>query len=118
MQGKFYLFNERIDQALANALQAVDKSPDSPAAHRFLADVYVTFQMVTNAIESLENVVRLAPDNAHDHYVLGNILSKSDRKAEAIACYTKAAEADPSWWRPLAARATLNARVNDDWQSA
>lgn len=85
-----------VAKAAAN-LMAVERAwPNNRAAvieaNALLAELYVKGQMPANAIETAERGLALAPDDHRLHVAAARAYARLDKKADAVAAYTKAVE--------------------------
>ncbi|MFC1990184.1 tetratricopeptide repeat protein [Chloroflexota bacterium] len=64
-------------------------------ASAYLGDLYLTMRRFNLAEKHLEKAIRLAPEKAHYHYLLGFISSVGEHWAKAVKEFEKALELDP-----------------------
>ncbi len=76
---------------------ALEKNPDSWAAHYALGDVFAKHAQADQAIAHFQRAVELFPNYVEAHNNLGLALSHVARVDEAIANYQKALEIDPGY---------------------
>jgi len=86
-QGKF-------DEAVREFQLVLQLRPDS-GTHKNLAVALVYKDDFDEAIKHYTESVRLEPENAHTHYLLGNALLAKGKPSEAIAEYRTALKLDP-----------------------
>lgn len=93
--GECYEKMERYDQALIHYDQAIHLDPtwaDAWIGRGVVKDIQ---NHLPEAVRDLENATRIAPDNADAWYYLANALARSERYAEAFACYEKLNTMEP-----------------------
>ena len=74
---------------------AVGAAPRNGIVHCCLGEALYFAGRKDDALASLEQATRLAPDYYHTHFNLGNVLAEKGRFDEAIACFRKAIDLDP-----------------------
>ncbi|MSU49304.1 MAG: TIR domain-containing protein [Opitutus sp.] len=86
----------RVAKATAAIDRAVSLAPESPDVIRSLASYhYYVHRDYARAIEQLEKVARLQPNDPGVYYVLGGIQRRQGRWVEAIGNLRKATRSDP-----------------------
>jgi protein O-mannosyl-transferase len=86
------------------ALEIDPTRPDVGLAHRSLGLAWAKLQQPENAIHHLELAMRLRPDVANDHGILGSLLMSVHRFPEAADQFEQAARQEPT---DVLARANL-----------
>ena len=64
-------------------------------ASAYLGDLYLTVRRLNLAEKHLKKAIRLAPEKAHYHYILGFTYSVGEHWARAVKEYERALELDP-----------------------
>ncbi len=72
-----------IDQALALAIQAREKSPLNRDVLNLLALVYVNKQMQSDAIDVLRDLIRIAPDDIAARFIIAKMMVQDGQMSEA-----------------------------------
>jgi tetratricopeptide (TPR) repeat protein len=88
--GKLYLRADRerdARQAFKEALRRESRLPDSLLE---LAKIEMHLGQLVASLEYIESALKLTPDDHSAHYLRGQILQKSGRKAEAEAEFARA----------------------------
>ncbi|HUU84809.1 MAG TPA: tetratricopeptide repeat protein [Phycisphaerae bacterium] len=85
----------RLDESLAESLEALRLRPDYAEAHGNVGNVYYRKGDHGTALERLLESVRLNPDYAEGHLTLGVVLYAEGRFDQAVARYRRAIELDP-----------------------
>ena len=95
----FYYLREQTEfaghlyqQAIDDIKKAVDMSPQEPAYHAEKASVELRVGMLDEAIASAQEAIRLAPEQADGHLLLGLGLCAKDQKQEGLKSLQKAKE--------------------------
>ena len=95
----FYYLREQAEfaghlyqQAIDDIKKAVDMSPQEPAYHAEKASVELRVGMLDEAIASAQEAIRLAPEQADGHLLLGLGLCAKDQKQEGLKSLQKAKE--------------------------
>ncbi len=83
----------KAKQAFERALAIDPQLPEAQLA-RGLYGMYVS-ENLNQAVDDLEAVVRRRPNSAGAHWVLGNVLRRRGRMAEALEQYLRATDLDP-----------------------
>lgn len=86
----------RPGDALARAEHATRVAPDHPGAWRNRGDIETALERFAAAEQSYRRALELAPGEAELHYSLGLALDHQSLWTEALACYRRALELDPS----------------------
>lgn len=81
--------DDAAEADVAQCLQNVFENPNDFLAHYDLGIAYAENEMFTEAIESLETSVRLAPDEVDALYMLGQLYLDVDRIDDAIDALNK-----------------------------
>ncbi len=66
--------------------------PNSPKAHQQLGKAYLALRDFPKAQSELEEAIKLAPDSAPGHYILGQLYQKqgqSEKAKQEFSLYTK-----------------------------
>ncbi|MBR1798954.1 MAG: tetratricopeptide repeat protein [Bacteroidales bacterium] len=87
----YYLENGNIPPLSKAIAYAERLYPDSNAIRRRRAQLLVARQQYDDAIDMLNTLKQLEPDNTDIDYALGVAYGASDRHHEAIACFLRAA---------------------------
>ena len=95
----FYYLREQTEfaghlyqQAIDDIKKAVDMSPQEPAYHAEKASVELRVGMIDEAIVSAQEAIRLAPEQADGHLLLGLGLCAKNQKQEGLQHLQKAKE--------------------------
>lgn len=83
------------DEAIKNALKAVDTDPMSAQAHATLGEVYADRNNWQRALEEARQAEELDPNSGYVIRNLGYVLSMQGRSDEALEAYARAAELAP-----------------------
>ena len=83
------------DDAIKNALKAVDADPESAQAHATLAEVYADRNNWQRALEEARQAEKLDPNSGYVIRNLGYVLSMQGRSDEALEAFARAAELAP-----------------------
>lgn len=95
--GNAYAEAEHYNQATEVYYRVIDIDGNHIPSLNNLADCYEKMGSDEKAFEIFEYITRMAPDNALSHFNLGNFLLRKNRHIEAVKCYRKAIEAEPSF---------------------
>ena len=90
------LEKDRIDDAIAQAQQAVSSHPESADAHGVLGAALARKGELGAALTELRAAVQLDPKLARAHYNLGNILLQRGQIDEAIGAYSVELQIQPN----------------------
>lgn len=95
----FYYLREQSEfaghlyqQAIDDIKKAVDMAPQEPAYHAEKASVELRVGMIDDAIASAREAIRLAPEQADGHLLLGLGLCAKEQKQEGLQHLQKAKE--------------------------
>lgn len=79
-------------ESLAFYQRALAESPNSFAAHHYLAHAYENIGLIDRALEQSAEYVGLAPSVPHAHHMYGHSLRRVNRMTDAIAEFRRADE--------------------------
>ena len=80
------------EESLRFYQRALAESPNSFAAHHYLAHAYENLGAIDHALEQAAEYARLAPAIAHAHHMFGHSLRRVNRMTDAIAEFRRADE--------------------------
>jgi tetratricopeptide (TPR) repeat protein len=103
LTGKCLLFLGDPAQAERAFDFVVRERPDHAEAHRSLAAIYYDQGALLRALQHLEEVARLEPQDGRPHLMMGDIHKRLDRDGQAIGCFQEALRRSLS--RPFADKA-------------
>jgi len=85
------------EQALGYWKKVLLLKPKLPGLRDSLANTLMSLNQWDNAIEVLNEELRLSPQSARTHYLLGRIHSQQNRFTQAASYYEKTIALDPNW---------------------
>jgi len=88
--GRYYLRNEKYDQALVIAKEAFAADGNNIQVLRMLALTYIKLKQEDEALNTYQRVAKKDPKNPQWQYEIGNIYSGSKRFEQARLSYNKA----------------------------
>ena len=87
--------------AIAQYRKALESSPQSPEIHFELGQMILSSSQTESSREEAEKEFKLSlaedPDNAYDHYMLGEIAWLRSKPEDALASYQRALSIDPGF---------------------
>jgi tetratricopeptide (TPR) repeat protein len=92
-----YLDKGRINDAIAQAREAVKLLPDSADAHGVLGAALARTSQLDEAISQLQSAIQLNPKLPRAHFNLGNIFLQQGHLEQAIANYESEVELYPNF---------------------
>lgn len=95
--GARYLEAGRLEDAIAQLMEALRLKPDSAEAHNNLGNALQWQGRLAEAVGHFREAVRLKPGDARMHFHLGNALHAVGRPDEAIAHFRRATLLDPEF---------------------
>jgi tetratricopeptide (TPR) repeat protein len=123
-----YIQTNRLRDAVAQAEDMLQKSPDNVDARRMLGRIYMRMistadnrineEYLKKAIEQLSKVVQQAPKDADTWVLLGRLYGASNNSVESEKAYNKALEAEPDNEDALTGLATLYSALGDNAKAA
>ena len=108
----------RHDEAISQAIRAVDLDPLSPILHVAVAHAYLLAGREDEAISQLEKALEIEPSYASAHLFLGMAYERKGRFEEALAQMVKADGLFENWvWKAFLADLYMRMQRPDDaWQ--
>jgi tetratricopeptide (TPR) repeat protein len=123
-----YIQTNRLRDAVAQAEDMLQKSPDNVDARRMLGRIYMRMistadnrineEYLKKAIEQLTKVTEMAPKDADSWVLLGRLYGASNNSVESEKAYNKALAVDPENEDALTGLATLYAALGDNAKAA
>lgn len=92
---RMYAKGDLYTQAIAELRAALAEEPNRPDLQIILAKMYARSGQLIEAAEACSSLLSKLPDCLEANYLLGDILSRTERAAEARAHYQRAAALDP-----------------------
>ncbi len=108
---RFYYGQGMKDKALTEYNAALDIDPGDISSRIGLADIYADRGEYDAAIELIENARRITPGDAWSNISLGAMLSRADRKQEALAVLEAFLQQQPEAWDALKWHAKISAEL-------
>lgn len=93
----FEMLFGRVDDVLYHGKKATELDPFSAVYSAYLACEYWWLGQDAQALQQIEEAVKLAPENGFVLYVQGAIYSAIERHADAIAVHQKAVGVNTQW---------------------
>jgi len=87
---------KNYDQALEDAMKAIELNGENPDAHYALGLVYALRKDFKNASPSLEKTIALNPEHAYGHYQLGLVQYQLKKYDQTIIHFEKFIELAPN----------------------
>lgn len=94
--GELYLYQSRIDDAVAELRKELDINPGYATAYYKLADAYSRVQKFDDAERLLQRSVWLDPTSTGPYILLGKVLEKKGETELAVRALQRALSMDPS----------------------
>jgi tetratricopeptide (TPR) repeat protein len=94
--GEALLKSQRLDDARALLLAAVDADPNCVDAHRWLGVLYYDLGAMEQALKHLDRVGQLAPGDPRPYRLIGLINKDYERYEAAIRAYQESLRRNPS----------------------
>ncbi len=105
---ELYAHTGRLRDAVNEATEALRRDPDNLQAHKLLAHIYVhalgdiqsgtqSREMLRLAIAQFEQIVRLEPNLAENHLMLGRLYHANNEPARAETEFKAATQIDPGY---------------------
>jgi tetratricopeptide (TPR) repeat protein len=121
---ELYAHTGRIRDAVTEANEVVRRDPGNLEAHKLLADIYWRLlagggqsqEMLRLALQEFEAVVRLEPNVAANHLMLGRLYEVGNQLGKAEAEFKAAAKIDPGFEDPRGATLELATLYTDEGQ--
>jgi competence ComEA-like helix-hairpin-helix protein len=92
---RMYAKGDLYTQAISELRAALGEDPQRPDLQIVLAKMYAKSGQLLEAAETCTTLLNKLPDCLEAHLILGDILYRTDRSAEAQAHYQRAAALDP-----------------------
>ena len=92
---RMYAKGDLYSQAIAELRAALAEEPQRPDLQVVLAKMYAKSGQLLEAAETSSSLLTKLPNCLEAHYILGDILSRTERAAEAQSHYQRAAALDP-----------------------
>ncbi|MGB3511503.1 MAG: tetratricopeptide repeat protein, partial [Microcoleaceae cyanobacterium] len=96
-QGKNFLENGEIGEAITNFQRAIELNPSLTVAYQKLADALVEKGELTEAINYYQKAIKLKPDFWIAHHKLGKIFQEIGELDAAISSFRLALEINPNF---------------------
>lgn len=90
LSGKCLLFLGELAQAERAFVFVLHERPDHADAHRSLAAIYYDQGALARALQHLEELARLEPQDGRPLLMMGDIHKRLDRDGQAIGCFQEA----------------------------
>lgn len=94
--GELYLYESKIEQAIAEFQKELQINPGYPAAYYKLADGYSRLQKFDDAERLLQRSIWLDPTSTGPYILLGKVLEKKGETALAVRALQRALTMDPN----------------------
>ena len=122
---ELYAHSGRLRDAVTEAQDVLRRDPDNLQAHKLLANIYVralgdiqngsqSREMLRLSIEQFEQIVRLEPNLADNHLMLGRLYHANNEMAKAESEFKLATRIDPGFDDPNGATVELANLYTDE----
>lgn len=100
-------YREKFKKALAIYEDVVKESPDDERGYCGAILSLLSLERPDDALARIDALIRLVPDEAYPHGVMGTIMEVEERVQDALACYDRMLRIDPADSEALLRKAVL-----------